>query len=285
MAKAQAKTAFPEAKRGSIFWLPPEDIGIPTDRSDPLFDPRGLEPPDEAMVAGIRTYGILQPITVIKAEDGQAVVVAGRRRVLACRQANKELKAAGLPPKLVPAVFRHEDGHEAVPLMIIENSHRLDESTLAKARKARAALTGGYAEPQVAEMFGVGEATLRSWLKLLELNPRVQAAVEKGTVRLTDAVKIIGKASREDQPAELARLELERPTRAARKASGTKGTRTVTPVARLKRLELWLDEAPGSLPSGMAVLLEWLRGGVDDKHLAVAIPDLAPMLTKRKAAR
>lgn len=277
-----SKAAF-DAKRGNHFVFDPEKLLIASDPEHPLYDPRGAEPPDPEMVAGIKAAGIIQPINIIKDVKGRPLVVAGRRRVINARQANKELKAEGLPIKLVPALYRQENEREALANMIRENAHRKDESITAKAEKARRAMNAGYEEEQVAHLFAVSVATLRNWLGVAELHPTVKAAVDEKRVRLNDAVRTIGKVALEDQPAALAKLETDKPTRKARKERGQKVERRVTPVSRLKRLETFVDGCPTALPTDALAILAWLRGDLADKNLASTFPELGGMFETRKA--
>lgn len=277
-----SKAAF-DAKRGNHFVFDPEKLLIASDPEHPLYDPRGAEPPDPEMVAGIKAAGIIQPINIIKDVKGRPLVVAGRRRAINARQANKELKAEGLPIKLVPALYRQENEREALANMIRENAHRKDESITAKAEKARRAMNAGYEEEQVAHLFAVSVATLRNWLGVAELHPTVKAAVDEKRVRLNDAVRTIGKVALEDQPAALAKLETDKPTRKARKERGQKVERRVTPVSRLKRLETFVDGCPTALPTDALAILAWLRGDLPDKNLASTFPELGGMFETRKA--
>jgi ParB family chromosome partitioning protein len=284
MEKDKTKAAF-EAKRGNHFVFDPEKLVIASDPDHPLYDPRGAEQPDPVMVAGIKAVGVIEPVGIIKDTRGRPLVVFGRRRVINARQANRELKAEGLPIKLVPALYRHDTEREAVANMIRENAHRKDEATSAKAEKARRAMTMGYDEDQVAEFFAVSVATLRNWLGVAALHPTVKLAVDDRRVRLNDAVRTIGKVAMEDQPAALAKIEAEKPTRKTRKASGQKLERQITPVSRLKRLEAFVDTAPTALPRDSLLLLGWLRGETTDQQLATSFPELGAMFGAGQADR
>jgi ParB family transcriptional regulator, chromosome partitioning protein len=283
-----SKTPF-DAERGkSILKFDPEDLAIELDPTKPLYQRRGTEPAIDEMVASIKARGVIVPIIIVRGEKDRPYVAAGARRTIAARAANKELKAEGLPPKLIPAVFRDEKGAEGISLKIIENAMRRDLPLTAKAEEARLAITAGYSEAQVAEWFGVSASTIKNWAEVPHLHASVQKALDAGTVRLVEAIREVGKLPKGEQPAALSKLEAERPTRAAKKAAGTKTKRQVTPVARLRRLEGFLDEHPGSLPDDAAVMLTWLRGDLTDRNLAAQFGGLAPMFekaAKRKGVR
>src|SRR3954462_5578887 len=120
------KTAFGAQRGKTVLLFDPEELVIELRPTEPLYQRRGLEAPDEAMVATIKTTGVIEPVIVVRGEDGRPYVAAGTRRTVAARLANKELKKEGLPTKLIPAVYRDEKGAEGIALKIIENSQRLD---------------------------------------------------------------------------------------------------------------------------------------------------------------
>jgi ParB/RepB/Spo0J family partition protein len=212
------KTAFGAQRGKSVLLFDPEDLIIELDETKPLYQRRGLEAPDEAMVATIKTTGVIEPVIVVRGEDGRPYVAAGTRRTVAARLANKELKKEGLPTKLIPAVYRDEKGAEGIALKIIENSQRLDLTISQRAEEARLALAAGYDEGQVAGWFGVSK-------------------------------------------------------------------RVVSPMARLRRLETFLDDSRDPVEAGLIVLVGWLRGETPDKQLLAPFPGLGPMFEKGKAAR
>jgi ParB family chromosome partitioning protein len=276
------KTAFGAERGKSILKFDPEELAIELDQTKPLYQRRGHEPPDPAMVATIRSTGVIEPVVVVRGDDGRPYVAAGARRTIAARAANKELKKEGLPTKLIPAVYRDEKGAEGIGIKIIENALRKDLAISEKAEEARLALAAGYEESQVAEWFGVSESTIHNWREVAHLHPTVQKALDAGTVRLNDAVRQIGKLPKAEQPTALAKVQEAKPTRAAKKASGEKTKRVVTPLARLKRLEDFIDAERAVVPTDVIMLAGWLRGEVEDKHLVGALPRLAGMFENGK---
>ena len=77
------------------------------------FDSEGLR----ELAASIRRHGILQPLTVRPAGDGQWELVAGERRLRAA-------KLAGL--ETVPCIRRAADDRESALLALVENLQRRD---------------------------------------------------------------------------------------------------------------------------------------------------------------
>lgn len=284
----ETKTAFGAGRGKPILKFDPEDLRVELDPTKPLYQRRGIEPPDPAIVASIKAHGVLQPVLVVRGEDGDPYVVDGTRRTIAARAANRELKREGLPSKQIPAIYRDEKGAEGLIVKIVTNAQRKDLAITARAEEARLALAQGYSEEQVAGWFGVSPGTIKAWVEIPHLHPTVQKALDAGTVRVADAVRTVGKLPRAEQPAALSKIETERPTRAARKASGEKpnGKRPPTPARRLKQVGAFVDEHPGSMHPSVLMFVAWLDGDVKDAQLVATFPDLAGMFeTKARRKR
>ena len=114
----------------------------------------------------IRQQGLLSPIIVRPTSDGHYDLIAGQRRLLAFRK---------LGMSTIPAVVRDDLADtDAVIVSLIENVHRADMSPLDKARAYEGIHTkfGNY--NQVARETGVSVATVRKYLKLLNLAPSIR---------------------------------------------------------------------------------------------------------------
>ena len=283
----ETKTAFGADRGKPVLKFDPDDLRIELDPTKPLYQRRGTEPPDPAIVASIKAHGVLQPVLVVRGDDGDPYVVDGTRRTIAACAANRELKAAGLPTKQIPAIYRDEKGAEGLIVKIVTNAQRKDLSITARAEEARLALAQGYSEDQVAGWFGVSAGTIKAWAEIPHLHPTVQKALDAGTVRVVDAVRTVGKLPKAEQPAALSKIETDRPTRAARKASGEKpnGKRPPTPSRRLKQVEAFVDEHPGSMHPSVLMFVAWLGGGVKDAQLVATFPDLAGMFNAKNSKR
>ncbi len=71
----------------------------------------------EQLATSIAQYGLLQPITVLPMEDGNYQLVAGERRLLACRR---------LKMQEVPAILTSMDEERSSALALVENIQRCD---------------------------------------------------------------------------------------------------------------------------------------------------------------
>jgi ParB/RepB/Spo0J family partition protein len=126
----------------------------------------------DELAASIREKGLLSPPTVRPCVDGRYEFLVGQRRYMAC-------KLIQLDP--VPCVVREGlSDAEAISLSLIENVHRADIHPIDKARAFEAlhARYGSY--EKIAKEASCSIATIRKYLKLLELPPVLQERI--GTV-------------------------------------------------------------------------------------------------------
>lgn len=100
----------------------------------------------EQLAASIAQYGLLQPITVLPLEDGSYQLVAGERRLLACRR---------LRMQEVPAILTTMDEERSSALALVENIQRCDLNFFEEAAAIQKLMKmGGYTQQAVAKKLG-----------------------------------------------------------------------------------------------------------------------------------
>jgi ParB family chromosome partitioning protein len=268
------KTAF-DAKRLNAFSMSPDDIviiGVDTDDtvSHPLWDARAFLPLDEAMVRNIMTYGVIEPITIMK--DGErAVVVDGRRRVLHAREAKRRQEAAGEVTVLVPAMQKRGSDGRLFGIARSANAHRQQDDLLTNAANAQRMLDMGEDEESIGVTFGVEVQTVKIWLKLLDLDTSVKTAVKAGEMSASAASRL----------ASLPRDE-QRKTLEDLRAKGELTTKHTTAVVKAKKNGSTKTAAPGK-----RVLHKLIEGATEHEldpnfvlGLRFAMGDLNPMQVK-----
>jgi ParB family chromosome partitioning protein len=109
----------------NITYLDPNHIvivGIDTAATteDTLYDERIDLDVDINLVKNIMVYGVQQPV-LVRAEDGDVIVVDGRQRVRAAREANKQFRAAGEVEVKVPVLSVRGDDRRVTGIMISAN--------------------------------------------------------------------------------------------------------------------------------------------------------------------
>jgi len=202
------KTQF-DAKRFSGFHFDPNEcvlIGLDEgDKSHPLYDPRVNLPINESLVKSILADGVLQPIRVKTDGDGRPVVVMGRQRVKAAREANKRLVAEGMEPRIkVPAlsISKGTDDMELQGYGIAENAIRKDDNALVLADKCHEFLkfNGDSAEAReyLATCIGHGVKRIDELLTLRELDKETKDQIRKGNMGV-EAALFLAKVPKEQR--------------------------------------------------------------------------------------
>lgn len=207
-----------DAKRGTHFLLAPEEvvvIGLDTSNGPehPLWDERIKMPLQEEMIVSIMRQGVHTPIRVRKNGD-KAEVVAGRRRVIHAREANRRLREQGKPPVSIPALVDRGEDLEQAGRALEENELRAGDPLMVKAQKAQRYLNMGGSIDDAAIHFGVSKTALQNWLALLDVDTSVKKAVAKGEISESAASKL-ARLSREEQKDALEQMVAEGKTTTA----------------------------------------------------------------------
>lgn len=180
-----------EGKRGTYYQLNPKAdlvvIGWDTKHRSraehPLFQDRALLPVNQFLVKSIKAKNVRQNVIARKngtRPDGTPIleVIAGRQRTKAARVANEELIAEGEAPWLIPVFVVQEDDSSAQELTEIENSQRVDEDPINRAKGMKYHLDKGKDEEYVANViFGCDVQTMKRTMALLDLDDEVVNAV------------------------------------------------------------------------------------------------------------
>jgi ParB/RepB/Spo0J family partition protein len=164
-------------------------------------EPFGESPEDQALIEHFKRTGIVQPFKARPEEDGYGVVV-GRRRFLALKEAG--LKELTIGQHVWIEDMTDEEAMDASLKENLEEFHKTpDPLTRAKAistylSKLPTGIRG------LARAWGISHSTLSEYLKILELNPAMQKAIQKGTVSFRDALATARLELEDEQQTELA---------------------------------------------------------------------------------
>lgn len=133
-----------------------------------VFDPGALA----ELQSSIAEHGLLQPIVVRRAPAGGFEVVAGERRLRACR---------ALGHQRMRAVIRDVDDAGMQTLALVENVQRADLNPLEKARALKSMMVAQHlTQEDVAARVAKDRTTVANLLRLLELPEDVRNFVEEG---------------------------------------------------------------------------------------------------------
>lgn len=126
----------------------------------------------EELADSIREHGLIQPLIVHDAGDGQYTLIAGERR-------RRAAQLAGLTELLV--VVKEASPQAMLEMAIIENVQRADLNPLEEALAYRQLMDEfGLTQEAVAKKVGKARSTIGNTVRLLDLAPEVQQAVNGG---------------------------------------------------------------------------------------------------------
>jgi ParB family transcriptional regulator, chromosome partitioning protein len=151
------------------------DITVPVERVFPNpdqprrdFSPEGLQD----LAASIRSQGIIQPLIVREAGDGQYQIVAGERRWRAAQLAQLHD---------VPVLVRTFSDEEVLEVALVENIQRADLNAIEEALAYRQLMDRfGHTQDKIAEALAKSRSHIANTLRLLQLPEDVQAYLREG---------------------------------------------------------------------------------------------------------
>jgi ParB family transcriptional regulator, chromosome partitioning protein len=140
------------------------------------------------LAASIRAHGIVQPLVVQRnpQRQGHFLVIAGHRRLAAARKARLNE---------VPVLIRDAEISvaQATEVMLVENCQRRDLDPVEKARAMGSLRARGYTAAAIAKAIGMTDATVSSYLALLELDDGSLERIRAGSLPVADAVQAVRK--------------------------------------------------------------------------------------------
>ena len=159
------------------------------------------------------------------------------------------------------------------------NELRRGDDAVTKARKIQRYLDSGRTIEEAQVVWGLGEASLKNYLKLLDCSAKVQEAVKTGRLGFT-AAQPLAKLSRNEQDAKLAALPPPAPSgKPKRKDTGKKkGKRRKVPSPALVRGVA----ANGVTPAVKQALL-WALGDIEHSGTEGKLFDAITFASEAKA--
>ena len=153
----------------------------------------------EDMASSIRNHGIVQPLVVVKSDDGYQLI-AGERRLRAA-------KLVGL--KTVPAVVRSFSEQEQLEIALIENIQRADLNPLELASAyQKLADQFNLSLDQISDRVGKAVSTVSNIIRLLNLPHEAKKALDGGLISEGHARTLLSVSDQQKQ-AEMLKLILK----------------------------------------------------------------------------
>ncbi len=144
------------------------------------FDSDSLEELSES----IRTFGLIQPISVRKQSDGRYQIISGERRFRAC-------KLAGMDT--IPAYIRTADDQGMLEMAIVENIQRQDLDPIEVAMSYQRLMDEcNLTQEKMAQRVGKKRASVANTLRLLKLPAKVQHDLKTGLLSIGHAKVLLG---------------------------------------------------------------------------------------------
>ncbi len=141
-------------QKGQLYLLPLQELHLDADQPRKYLDPQALN----ELAISIKKHGVLQPVLFRRNEAGEAILVAGERRVEAARIAELET---------IPAVFVQENHAE---IALVENLLRQDLTAIEEAEALdRIIKVHGYKQEDLGKIIGKAQSTLSEILSLNRL--------------------------------------------------------------------------------------------------------------------
>mgnify|MGYP001113621663 CR=1 FL=1 len=147
-----------------------KEIPIASIRPNPYQPRRDFKPEElQELIQSIREKGLITPVTITE-KNGEYILVAGERRLRACRE---------LKMKTIPSYFREVDGEEELmELALIENIQRENLNAIEEAMAYRALIERyGLSQEIVATRIGKKRSTITNSLRLLKLPQEIRESL------------------------------------------------------------------------------------------------------------
>ena len=161
-------------------------LRIPVDLIEPNpFQPR-MSFDEEALLEladSIRTFGLIQPITV-RSKGGKYQIISGERRYRACTKAGMDM---------IPAYIRDANDQGMLEMAIVENIQREDLDPIEEAMSYQRLMEEcRLTQEQMADRVGKKRASVANQLRLLKLPAKVQHDLKVGLVSVGHAKVLLG---------------------------------------------------------------------------------------------
>jgi ParB family chromosome partitioning protein len=149
------------------------------DQPRTIFESESLE----ELTASIRTYGIIQPITLKETAPDKYLIIAGERRYRAALK-------AGL--QQVPAYIKTAADENMAEIALIENIQREDLNAIEIALAYQKLIdTNDFTQEQLSERVGKKRTTIANYLRLLKLPAEIQVGLKNKRIDMGHARALI----------------------------------------------------------------------------------------------
>ena len=149
------------------------------------FDEEALD----ELADSIRQLGVIQPVTVKRAEGGKYILISGERRWRAAQRADIAT---------LPAYIREVDDENLHAMALVENIQRQDLNAIEIALGMQRLIDECHlTQDALSERVGKKRSSVANYLRLLKLPDEVQLALKEGLISMGHAKAIAGAPEKE----------------------------------------------------------------------------------------
>ncbi len=150
---------------GEVQTVPIQNITANPHQPRQEFDAAALQD----LAISIMEYGLLQPITVRQVSPFDYELIAGERRLTACRN---------LGMHYIPAVVMAASATDSAVLALVENIQRENLNYMEEAEAfANLIQEHGLTQEELADKLGKSQSTIANKIRILRLSPKVRKAL------------------------------------------------------------------------------------------------------------
>lgn len=144
------------------------------------FDPASME----ELATSIKTYGLIQPITVRRLAANSYQLISGERRLRAS-------KLAGL--QTIPVYIRIANDQELLEMALVENIQRKDLNAIEVAISYQRLMEEcSLTHEQLSDRIGKDRSTVTNYTRLLKLPPEIQQSLKRQEMSMGHARALAG---------------------------------------------------------------------------------------------
>jgi ParB family chromosome partitioning protein len=181
------QTAHSTHRVGGVAELPISAIETNPYQPRTKFDQEQLE----ELSASIKELGIIQPITVRKSSDSKFQLISGERRFRASQLAGLEK---------IPVYIREANDQEMLEMALVENIQRQELDPIEVALSYdRLIQECKLTQDAMSQRVGKKRSTISNYLRLLKLQPLIQAGVRDRMISMGHARALINISDEDSQ--------------------------------------------------------------------------------------
>lgn len=174
-----AANSVARIKQDSVGNIRVESIEVNPHQPRANFDEQALQ----ELAESIKTYGLIQPVTVRPIANGKYELISGERRLRAS-------KLAGLSE--IPAFVRTVDDLQSIQMALVENIQREDLNALEIALSYQRLIDEcGFTQDEVSAKVGKNRSTITNYLRLLKLARETQIAIRDNAITMGHARALV----------------------------------------------------------------------------------------------